>query len=553
MKKVRIQRHLSIGVGDAADDTVLLTQAFVDRGDLAVLTDVDDPRFMLVGRTGSGKTALQIMLRTYQDRAASLDLDDLSLMYIANDGIVNFATEIDVDLDLFFKLIWRHVFLVETLKLRYGPKNESESLRIVDNLRHIFGRRGKAEQRALEYLDKYGSSLWVDTHEKVREITQEFSTDLRAGMRGALGQDKVGIIEAGIGASQALNEKQRVELQKRAQGIVNKVQLAELAQLTKILNEDLLQDTQKRYFLTIDRLDEPWTADSVRYPMIAALLDSARQFNSDVGNAKVIVALREDLIDRVFRYVRRPGYQSEKFETLKHHLRWRREELEGLIDQRLTVQLGHQVGGQEVRLAELLPEKLGYKKQAAIEYFLDRTMLRPRDAIAFANECLYAASGSTSISAAAVGVAEEAYSTRRLEAIRDEWRADFPNIADMVLALKGLPAWFHGQECIDLVINGILAFLDLDEPKITYQDPAREELEKLFNSDRREELFLEYMSLMHRVGVVGVKPATTLSTVWTYQAARVTRISVEDRFEIHPSLWRVLGTKVHPKQLRRRD
>src|SRR5699024_5068497 len=140
-----------------------------------------------------------------------------------------------------------------------------------------------------------------------------------------------------------------------------------------------------------------------------------------------------------------------------------------------------------------------------------------------------------SITAKAVGLADEEYSKTRLEALRDEWRADLPNLADMVLALKVLSCEFRCSEGMPDLMVGIMQFLALEEPKITFQDPTREDFETLFNSDNEEELYSEFMSLMHRVGVIGVKTSPTQPTSWVYQGSRVKRMSTKDKFEIHPS------------------
>lgn len=48
----------SIGAADAGDDLDTLRDCFVDTGDLAVLRDCAKPERIVLGRTGTGKTAL---------------------------------------------------------------------------------------------------------------------------------------------------------------------------------------------------------------------------------------------------------------------------------------------------------------------------------------------------------------------------------------------------------------------------------------------------------------------------------------------------------------
>jgi len=48
----------SVGAAAAEEDKRFLKACFVDTGDLDVLRDCADPRRIVLGRTGSGKTAL---------------------------------------------------------------------------------------------------------------------------------------------------------------------------------------------------------------------------------------------------------------------------------------------------------------------------------------------------------------------------------------------------------------------------------------------------------------------------------------------------------------
>jgi len=55
--------------------------------------------------------------------------ETLSFNYLANSTILQFFLEAGVKLDLFFKLLWRHVFTVELLRNRYNLKTQRENLK----------------------------------------------------------------------------------------------------------------------------------------------------------------------------------------------------------------------------------------------------------------------------------------------------------------------------------------------------------------------------------------------------------------------------------------
>lgn len=74
-------------------------------GDLDVLRDVTNPRRIVLGRTGSGKTALLMQFKSEeQDRVIAIKPESLALNYISNSNILNFVLDLGVSLDIFFRL-----------------------------------------------------------------------------------------------------------------------------------------------------------------------------------------------------------------------------------------------------------------------------------------------------------------------------------------------------------------------------------------------------------------------------------------------------------------
>lgn len=57
MSSFKLRKAKTLGALSAEDDG-LLEQAFVDAGYVEALLDTADPRFLILGRTGAGKTAL---------------------------------------------------------------------------------------------------------------------------------------------------------------------------------------------------------------------------------------------------------------------------------------------------------------------------------------------------------------------------------------------------------------------------------------------------------------------------------------------------------------
>ena len=535
-------RQTSIGKADAADDERFLANTFVDNGYLEVLQDTSDSQSIVVGRTGSGKTAMLLELKRSEERSVILDIESLALTYITNSGVINHLIEAGVEMDLFYKFLWRHIFIVESL--RRHLRDEEEGKTLLQSLKKKFQRDGK-KGKPLEYLSQYGSSLWIDTDRVVQGVVENVERQFDAAVGGKLEVPATTTIDSRFSTQSSVSEETSLVIRERGQKIIQEMQLAHLSRLLEIVDEEVFTDSQKKYFLLIDRLDEGWVNESLKYPLIAALLESAKDFNNRVSNAKVVVALREDLIERVFRYVRKSGYQSEKYESLKVRLYWTDDDLEEIADRRISYLIREQYRDQEVRLYDLLPDtiKEGREEKNSVQYILDRTMQRPRDLIAFINEALRAADGKTLIKKADLSTAETRYSEGRLDALRDEFPHDYPNLVRFVLCLVDFPKQFKYPDVSERLHEEILKILCERPAEVKADGKAYRDLEALFNEGNEEGLTKELLRILHRVGVLGVKSHTAQAVVWSYSAHFVEHFNEKSMFHIHRSLWRKLNIK----------
>ena len=180
-----------------------------------------------------------------------------------------------------------HIFVVEILKHRFHITEETRTS-FVTKLWELIP-KNRQHERAIDYLKSYGESFWKDTDARVKEVTSTFERELT----GTIGVAAPNIGGLNAAAACKLTEEQRAEVVNRAQEVVNRVQIAELSHVIELLDEVLLTDTQQRYFIVIDRLDEDWVEDRLRFRLIRALIETTLDFTC-VHNVKVIVALRND-------------------------------------------------------------------------------------------------------------------------------------------------------------------------------------------------------------------------------------------------------------------
>src|ERR1019366_1096146 len=155
-----------------------------------------------------------------------------------------------------------------------------------------------------------------------------------------------------------------------------------------------------------------------------------------VRNLKVLVAPRTNIFQEL-DFGRKGGGQEEKFRAPVLEMRWTKADLEALLDERLKISAKGS-GFETSSIASILPAA-NNTMGIPIDYLLDRTLLRPRDAIAFANECLAVGVGKDRLSWADIKTAERSYSVKRLLALRDEWKATYPGINGVLEKFRRCP------------------------------------------------------------------------------------------------------------------
>lgn len=542
-KYFAFRKHANIGAADAIEDKKFLLESFVDNGELSILSDTTQSQCVILGRTGSGKTALLEKLSTVKDKVIKISPEGLALTHISNSGVLNFFAAAGVNMELFYRLLWRHVFAVEIIREHYHIINEQTRDDFLTKIRDRL-LRNKARQEAINYLLKWGESFWKDSEYRVKEVTNTLEQELGASIDGGL-QATIGAFvntNAKLSAELAkkLTEEQKTEVVYRGQSVVNKVQMKTLSDIMDLLEKDILEDKQKKYYISLDRLDENWVNDDLRYRLIKALLDTVRDFNSKIQNVKIIVAIREDLLDRVFRYTRSAGYQEEKYKSLYLPLTWKEEELEQMLNNRVNQLVREQYTSKIVTLRDLLPTTVNRKDP--VEYILARTMLRPRDVIMFFNECIRAAEGKAKITQAMISQAEAVYSENRLRALADEWSADYPNLIELSFFLRSYPNQFRYSNVEDKIEECMLEFL-ISNPS---EDHIRSLAEEKFNSGDTDGFMQEMFKILFRVGVIGIKPESYASVYWSYQGQKLMSTEINEKaiLYIHPAFWRILG--IHP-------
>lgn len=533
------RRHDHVGSAAAEEDVQYLDTCFVDTGDLRFLLDCSSPRRIIVGRTGSGKSALIHQLLRTNRHAVLLSPHDLSLNFIATNKVIAFFEAAGVNLAPFYVLLWKHLLVVELLKAKFGIVNEESHTEFMRRVRGLFNRTDKYKATALEYLEQWGNKFWLTTEQRIHELTERVQTSLK----GDLDATSFGVpftAEAG----RTLSKEQKQQIVEHGLDAVSRVQIRELDNMIAILEEDVFDDEKDPYYIAIDMLDEDWADDRIKFKLIRALIDTVRRFKN-VPNVKVILALRQDLLDKVLSFETVAGFQEEKYKALYLDLRWTKEDLIALVQRRINQLIRRRYTKGDVTFLDLFPSKVDTKD--TFDYLLERTFGRPRDVILFVNECLSLADGRPSLTAAIIKQAEERYSAERLQSLANEWYNLLPNLLTSARLFQGLRDHFAVSDVTEpfLVDRHTELLTDIADADI---DPITRSLNTLctergnFTSIRNFVLREFYLT-----GLIGIKSGPTDSINWARQTGRA-RLSPGDirpssSVHIHPMFHRALGIR----------
>jgi len=564
----KFRKHDSIGANDAENDEQFLPFCFEDTGDLSTLSALDHPARIVLGRTGSGKSALLLELKRKHRKVIEIDPESLSLNFICNSTIIRFLSELGINLDPFYKLLWRHVLAITLLQARFEFTDEASTRASFLSILGLFessaarqSRQAETERRkkAVAYLEKWGGgSFWKDVDVRTKEITSRFETEVTTRLANSIKAEGASItpfkaIVAGQRQAEEsdlskLSIEQRAEVKHYAQDVVNEIQVKELTGMLPFLDE-VLTGAPTNYYVTIDRLDEKWVDDKLRYRLLKALVDTVREFGK-VHRAKIIIALRIDLVESIFHETKtESGFQEEKYRSLYLPLKWSRSQLIDLLDKRVAKLIRDQFTTYVPRCEDILPKHLGDTNNS-IDYILDRTWMRPRDAIYFLNACISRAEGRATFSKEIVTDAEGEYSLARKRSLISEWYGLYPCLEPLIdKALNHRPQHFQLRELADSVIDELCLQI------VCASEVLRHDQIYLV-SDQRVRGTLSHAAaraglafIMFRTGAIGIKPDAASPARWAdNESYSLSSSEVTDdcRISIHPALWRALGVAQRP-------
>lgn len=531
MAKSKHVRRLSSGFnlgGQQAEADPLLEQAFFQTSQFKAASARDDPHCFLIGRTGSGKSALLQQLESeYPEHVIRITPEDLSLTYVADLQTVRWLDGQGVHLDPLFIALWKHVLLIEIIRHRYKVDSPTAKQNFIASITEKI-KRDRSKLEALRYLEEFQGKFWCEADERVREIADRFESQIRAEAGADVG------FKLGAAGAVTQSSEERSEWVARFQRIVNETQLPRLNQMIKVLDENILESPQNFTFVVIDDLDQDWVDDKVANSLIRCLFRAVLDLKR-VSNLKVVVALRTNIFEAL-DFGQRTGGQEEKFRALAMRLRWSEADLEAMLDERVRV-AGKRLGEDFATIRGLLP---GTNKTRgdALAFIFRRTLMRPRDAIAYLNECLDGSTGRPRITWDRINTAESRYSHSRLLALRDEWKPTYPGIDHVFNAFDRAPVVMSREELAFRLDDVAMLSADAGFDGAAWLGRLTMELWNPGKSDWVEE-YGQLVRFLFDIGFIGCNPARGGCPMFSYDEPgyldRPNKLSHIDRFVVHPA------------------
>lgn len=499
-----------IGALDAESDR-FLSDCFLESNVYETLekfndSEIDFMKRIIVGRTGSGKTALLKMLSNSPTikKYSIIEAESTVFEHINNNVFITELAKNNIDLRVFYKSLWMHVLLIKVIETIYN-----NDLSFYEKLQTLVMSKQKKYNLDLanEYIQNYKDNFFNDR--AICEITENFQNDLKLNFGGEI-----------IGIKSALSNEVVQKVQRETAKYVSSELLKKQKELLKLITEESPNQVQSRIIISIDDLDKSWLSNSnIRYDFINSLLDAFKEL-INLKSVKILISIRTDILMGIYKTNMR---QEEKDRSLIIPVEWKKNELKNILDKRISHLLKHKYASKtDVHFSDIF--NFNVRGMLADEYIIQRTMMRPRDAIDFVNYCFMQSDGKTRLNEDIVIEAEERYYVSRKNALKKEWLSQYKHV--------------------DSYIDSI-SYIETNEfniEELPKEDIQTHLVNNLSSNDEDSEKIAENIKLLINVwftiGIVGIKKTDTVIIYSSFDKPNLDISDYNKTFIIHPLFYR---------------
>lgn len=429
---------MTLGTGAAENDGEFLSRCFVETPEYRILCNFNDRKTILLGRTGTGKTALLKQLKENVDVYIEIKPNTFAIQYISNLPFIQMLRGQGVNLDVYYKFLWLHEIMSKIIKEYFAYKGQDFVQMFTERIKNP-SRIGQMKK----YLKSYGNIFFEE------KGAEKVTTELEASLKAAFPNN---VLSAG------LTEVQKKEIQTLASLRINETQINQLKNIIQLLKEFLEENHQRKILVAIDDLDQNWVDIDSKYKLIGALLDAVRLF-ADVPSLKILLAMRSDLL---LKTCNATGRQTEKDMSFTLRLNWSKDSLFQILNKRISWLFRHKYSKSHQITFHDIFKDCRISGEDAATYLIERTMMRPRDIITFVNLCIEESDNKTSVSGEAVLRAEKSFQHDRLNALYSEWQENIPAIRIYISSLFVLPNSFTLSEIVEHFYDKIESSILMD-------------------------------------------------------------------------------------------
>ncbi len=538
-KKFKFHKYQTIGAPDAESDNDL-EKVFIENGEIDVLKDLANPKCIIIGRTGAGKSALIKHFEDNISKTVRIAPESMSIKYLSNSNILDYFRNLGVNLNFFYKVLWKHVFIVELLKLYFEEdmrKKESFFENLHEKIKNQFGKPNPSKQKAIKYLETWSQEFWLQTEHRVKSLENELTTKFLS--ETGLSMD---VLNSKSSLEDSTIQKKNTEIKYKAEKVINEIQADELFEIINIMKNDLFNNPQKKFYIIIDDLDKEWVSPQIVYDLIAAMIEVIKEFQV-FKSCKIVIALRDNLHQLALSGKEHRGGQREKFSSLYLNIEWTKDSLKELLDKRLKLVSNNSIDFKTVF------EKENKNKETGFEYVLARTFLRPRDLISFINKIITNANSKSYFSTNLIKLAEPEYSIERFQAIEDEWAENYGDIRKICSCLIGI---HNGFKIINIKEDSFYQIYCDEEYIKFFRGELYDVCHKWSNKKIKFKDFLkEIFFILYRIGIIGIKKGPEFPIQFFYDKASPILIDDFDsdvRIYIHKTFYSALKINVKEQE-----
>ena len=375
-----------LGDPRAEHDKDMLGSAFLETADYRTLLETSGDRCLVVGRRGTGKSALAYKLKHHWRSAPKIKVASLSPdedQMIGLRGAIKYFGDDFKTLRAGSRVIWKYAFIMEAVALLL-PEHKAKKYEHYAFLKKVSDEWRESRQGVADRVRKKLKSM----------ISPEDSVEDRVG--GLAGDLQIRFLEDCL--------------------------------------EDLLEQTSNQLFVVIDRLDEGYEPDDVGVGIIDGVCQAAIDLNSHIEKMRIIVFLR----DNIYRSLsaKDPDF-SRNIEGQTLRLHWDENEIFNLVASRLRVAFSFEAEN-AVRIWNRCVAK-GLKNKDGFRACLRLTLYRPRDIVILLNQAFYNAKkqGRDVIVDEDVESTARSISEHRLDDLKKEYEAIVPGVSKVMAVFKG--------------------------------------------------------------------------------------------------------------------